>query len=480
MTPHSSSSATASNRYALAVVCAVPLLLTGVRPIGDWSPIKNVLIVTLDTTRADYLPAYGATNLETPALDRLAREGVVFEQAITSAPLTLPAHCTIFTGLLPPHHRVRDNADRALDDSQTTLAEILKRRGMQTAAFVGSIVVGQDRGLSQGFDTYSAPVPARTGFREGMRRQGQVVVDDALTWLQRQENNPFFVWVHLYDAHAPYALAEPYRTMYQDAPYLGALAVLDAQVARLVQALEARDELDRTLVIVASDHGESLGDHGEDGHGILVYQSTLHVPLIMRVPGLAPRRVADVIRLADVMPTVLDLLHVAGPLVDGVSLAAMMTGRTKHVDLDAYSESAYPRRFGWSELQALRAGRYKFINAPRPELYDLEVDPGEQHNIVDDRRALASIMAARVGSFAASGPLGAPVESGLDAETASRLAALGYVGHGAITRPSTQGQENAGIDPKDLIESYNEIVRAQGLLATQSDHRIDPRGPPGR
>jgi len=459
-----SGSATGTRRYALAFLCAVPLFLAGTRTMDDWSPIRNIVVVTLDTTRADYLPAYGYSGLETPTLDRLAREGVVFEQATTSAPLTLPAHCTIFTGLFPPHHRVRDNADRALADTETTLAEVLRARGMRTAAFVGSIVVGQDRGLAQGFDTYSAP--SRTGFREGNRRPGQAVVDDALVWLQ-QERSPFFAWVHLYDAHAPYALPEPYRTMYQDVPYLGALALLDAQVGRLVQALEARHELDRTLIIVASDHGESLGEHGEDGHGILVYQSTLHVPLIMRVPGLAPRRVADVTRLADVMPTALDLLHVPGPPMDGVSLTRLMTGRTKHLDLEAYSESAYPRRFGWSELQALRAGRYKFINAPRPELYDLDADPAEQHNLVDERAALKSVMAARVAVLAGSAVISGPADSAVDTETSSRLAALGYVGHGAAGHLQTEAHDAFAIDPKDCVGQYNEIVRRQHPGASQ-------------
>jgi choline-sulfatase len=460
-----SRSAAGTRSCALAVLYAVPLVLAGAGPLDDGAAIRNVLIVTLDTTRADYLPPYGYTNLETPALDRLAREGTVFEQATTSVPLTLPAHCTIFTGLFPPHHRVRDNADRTLDRSQTTLAEVLRARGMRTGAFVGSIVVGQNRGLAQGFDTYSAPSPI--GLRERNRRPGQRIVDDALAWLQRQENSPFFAWIHLYDAHAPYALPEPYRTMYQDAPYLGALAVLDAQLARLVQALETRHVLDQTLIIVAGDHGESLGDHGEDGHGILVYQSTLHVPFIVRVPGLAPGRVADVTRLADVMPTVLDLLHVPAPSMDGVSLVALMTGRVKHLDLDAYSESAYPRRFGWSELHALRAGRYKFINAPRPELYDLDADPGEQHNIIHERAALASVMAARVDALAESAAIRKPVDSSVNAEAASRLAALGYVGHGAVRVAEVGPQEVRAVDPKDCIGRYNEIVRRQSGGAPQ-------------
>ena len=217
--------------------------------------------------------------------------------------------------------------------------------------------------------------------------------------------------------------------------------------------------LDRTLVIVAGDHGESLGDHGEDGHGILLYQSTLHVPFIMRVPGLAPGRVADVTRLVDMMPTVLDFLHVPAPSMDGASLIALMTGRVKHLDLDAYAESAYPRRFGWSDLQALRAGRYKFINAPRPELDDLDVDPGERHDIFHERAALGSVMAARLDALTQSAAMRDPMESAVDAETASRLAALGYVSHGAVGVPRAGPEEARAIDPKDCIERYNEIVR---------------------
>ena len=459
MTMHANigGSTTGTGRHVLALLCAVPLLVAGAGPLNYRAPIRNVIIVTLDTTRADYLPAYGFANLETPALDRIAREGVLFEQATTTAPLTLPAHCTIFTGLFPPHHQVRDNADRALADDQTTLAEVLRAHGMRTAAFVGSIVVGADRGLKQGFDTYSAP--SRTDLRERHRRPGHVVIDDVLGWLDQQGENPFFAWVHLYDAHAPYALPEPYRTMYEDAPYLGAIAFLDAQVARLMTALEKHHALERTLLVVASDHGESLGDHGEDGHGIFVYQSTLHVPLVMRVPGVVPRRVTDVTRLTDVMPTVLDLLGIAGPSMDGVSLAPLMSGRRRTLDLEAYSESVYPARFGWSALHALRAGRFKFVSAPRPELYDLDVDPNERRNLYAERTPLAAAMAARVATLAGAR---APdrVDSPMDPESAAQLAALGYIGHVVAAR--SPGVDEAAVDPKDCIGRYNDLVRLRG------------------
>jgi len=438
--------------------CAAALLAAGGCSPAALRPIDNVVIITLDTTRADRLPAYGYPDLETPALDRLAREGVVFEQATSSVPLTLPAHCTLFTGLLPQHHHVRDNVDPALADSETTLAEILKARGLRTAAFVGSLVVGPGRGLAQGFERYSAP--SRSEVVEQYRRSGDVVVDEAVQWLDHQGDSRFFTWIHLYDAHAPYSLPEPYRTMYEDAPYLGALAFLDAQVARVVDALERRHLLDRTLLVVASDHGESLGDHGEDGHGVFVYQSTLHVPLIVRLPGLAPRRVSDVTRLTDVMPTVLDALHVPVPQIDGISLVPLMTGRAARLDLEAYSESEYPARFGWSPLRALREGRFKFVAAPRPELYDLDADPGEQHNLVSERSALTSSLSKRIAALAEAGSSQSSSGAAIDAESAERLAALGYVGR--VGNDDARAAHSAAIDPKDCIGRYNDIVRARG------------------
>lgn len=333
--------------------------------------VRNVLIVTFDTTRADVLAGYGSNKVETPALDRLAHEGVVFEQATSPVPLTLPAHASLFTGLFPPHHGLRDNVDSPLADSYTTLAEVLRGNGARTAAFVGSAVVDGRRGLAQGFDTYSDGQQENRNPR--LRRPANVVVDEANAWITRQHASPFFAWVHLYDAHAPYSLPQPYRTMYEDAPYLGAIAFMDAQLQRLLATLDALHLSERTLVIVLADHGESLGDHGEDGHGIFVYQSTLRVPLIIRAPQLSARRVPDVVRLVDVMPTVLDVLGLSARAMDGVSLAPLMTGRLAHLNLDAYSESLYPRRFGWAELRTIRADRFKFVKAPRPELYDLSL-----------------------------------------------------------------------------------------------------------
>ncbi len=456
-------------RCAAVIAGLAPLVWPGdaQRPV----PVaRNVLIVTFDTTRADVLAAYGSNAVETPALDRLAREGVVFEHATSPVPLTLPAHASLLTGLLPPDHGVRDNVDSPLADSYTTLAEVLRASGARTAAFVGSAVVDGRRGLAQGFETYSDGQHENRNPR--LRRPANVVVDEAATWIARQQASPFFAWVHLYDAHAPYSLPQPYRTMYEDAPYLGAIAFMDAQLQRLLQLLDERQLTGHTLVIVAADHGESLGDHGEDGHGIFVYQSTLHVPMIVRAPGLSPRRVPDVVRLVDVMPTVLDMLGVHPLATDGVSLASLMAGRIARLDLDVYSESMYPRRFGWAGLRSIRADRFKYVSAPRPELYDLEKDPDEQHNIYDERRDLTALMAAALDRVARPSSAASAIEPAApDPELVERIAALGYV---SPARPLREGPVAGPLaDPKDCIGIYNAIVRSGTASARSASVRIN-------
>ena len=417
------------------------------------SPAVGVVIITLDTTRADRLPLYGFMDAEMPHLDRLGREGVVFDRATSVAPLTLPAHASLFTGLFPPAHGVRDNAGRPLSAAHTTLAETLHARGFQTAAFVGSVVLDPDRGLAQGFDEYKGvprPRPAERPAATSRRRAADEVVSDAIRWIDGINGSRFFLWAHLYDAHRPYDPPEPFRSRYAD-PYIAELAFADAQIGRLLQALDRRKLLDRTIVVVAADHGESLGDHGERDHGIFVYESVLHVPLVIRSPNIAPRRIADVVRLVDVMPTVLDLLRVPRSPSDGISLRRKLNGEAGQDELDAYSESEYPRRFGWSPLRALRAGRYKLIAAPRPELYDLDRDPFEQQNIYAERRDLARTLAERLSTLE-RGMSGAAGDDDTgpasDPELQQRLASLGYVGSGA---PPPSVHHDDLPDPKDCV-----------------------------
>ena len=404
------------------------------RPLG-------VLLVTLDTARADRLSPYGFVGARMPHLERLAREGVLFEQAFSVAPLTLPAHVSLFTGLLPPSHAVRDNADEPLSAAHSTLAERLQARGFKTGAFVGSVVLQSDRGLAQGFDTYR-DVPSQPGAPSMRQRPGNLVVDEAIEWLEGTRGAPFLLWAHLYDPHAPYDPPDPYRRAHAD-PYVGELLFADAQLGRLLAALDRLHLADRTIVVVTGDHGEGLGDHGEDTHGLLVYDSVLRVPLIVRAPAIRPRRIADVARLIDVAPTVLDLLGLDGPPSDGTSLVRALNGG--RLDLEAYAESLYPARMGRAPLHALREGRFKLIDGPQPELYDLERDPFEQDNVIGARARIADAMRARLATIVGPGDAPHAVLNGeVPRDLRERLAALGYVVNGVIDRDAAQVSREKG------------------------------------
>jgi choline-sulfatase len=407
-------------------------------------PPNGLVIVTLDTTRADRLPAYGADGLSTEVLDRLVREGVVFNQAMSVAPLTLPAHASLFTGLYPPRHGVRDNAAAPLDARHATLAEILQLAGFRTAAFVGSAVLAANRGLARGFETYKDGAAA--GEPTPLRRPGNHVADEAVAWLDAADASPFFLWVHLYDVHAPQTIPENYHRASGGDLYAGALAFADAQIGRIVEALERRHVLDSTAILVVADHGESLGEHGEFEHGIFLYEGPIRVPFIVRAPGLRPRRVREVVSLVDVMPTALDLLGKRTVPADGVTLVPALRGRSEPPERAVYAESMYAQRFGWSPLRMLRTGRFKFIEAPRPELYALDRDPFEEHNLAVDHPTLAAEMRAALG-IATNEAL--PARSGLFAQRHT-LAALGYLSDGPPSRATSAR------DPKDFIQIYNE------------------------
>jgi arylsulfatase A-like enzyme len=416
-------------------------------------PPTGVVIITLDTTRADRLSPYGFMNVSLPALEQFAREGVVFDAATSVAPLTLPAHTSLFTGLLPPRHGVRDNADPPLAERFVTLAESLAARGFRTGAFVGSIVLDPDRGLAQGFATYSGVAPQPTPGQRRRQRRGDAVVDDALEWIERVGDRPYFLWVHLYDPHRPYSPPEPYATTYSHNLYVGEIAYADSQVGRLIDGLEQRKLFGRSVVVVAGDHGESLGERGERDHGIFVYENVLRVPLMIRAPGLAAGRVDDVVRLTDVMPTIFDLLEVPAPAadLDGISLVPLMSGRPVNLDLEAFAESTQQERFGWSALGSLRVGRFKVIDAPRPELYDLSRDPFEETNIYADRQALADTMIARVAAIRGQTDSAARASA---PGVSERLAALGYVAADRMRQAPGRGRL---LDPKDVIHLLPQV-----------------------
>src|SRR4051812_39881991 len=279
----------------------------GTLPSGVARDRLNLVIVTLDTTRADRIGAYGSGDVETPAIDHLANEGVLFEQAVSAAPLTLPPHSSIFTGKFPPEHGVRDNGGFFLGPEHLTLAEILKARGYRTGGFIGAYVLAAKWGISQGFDTYFDDFDlsqVRAVSLAAIQRPANEVLDKALPWIEQSSSAPFFAWIHLYDPHAPYRPPEPFATKYKGHPYNGEIAFADSQIARLISTLQARGLYDRTVIVVMGDHGESLGDHGESAHGFFVYNSVTHVPLVVRTPfsRTGHRRVADPVRSVDIMP----------------------------------------------------------------------------------------------------------------------------------------------------------------------------------
>ena len=433
----------------------------------------NVVLLTLDTLRADHLGAYGSTDVRTPNLDELARQGVVFEQAMTTAPLTLPAHSSIMTGQFPPRHGVRDNGGFFLGPEQITMAEVLSSQGLQTGAAVGAFVLDSKWGLDQGFGVYQDDfdlTSVKAMSLASVSRPGNEVVDLALKWMDGVADQRFFSWLHLFDPHSPYVSPEPYRSQYRGHPYRGAIAFTDAQVGRVLAFLEDRGLADRTIVIVAGDHGEGLGEHGEETHGFFVYESSMRVPLIVRAPfsNAGGRRVAQPVRTVDILPTVLDLLQIPSPgRMAGVSLAPLLASQPTglvNASHEGYGEAMYPlHHYGWSELTAMRSDRYKVIDAPRPELYDLERDPRELTNIFEERRSVADLMLrslrAQKRAMADSAPA-APKNEVADPETRARLAALGYVGSFVAT---AQGPPSDRADPKDKIGLFNLMTTARDV-----------------
>jgi arylsulfatase A-like enzyme/Tfp pilus assembly protein PilF len=427
----------------------------------------NVLLVSIDTLRADRLGSYGYGRAQTPVLDGLAARGVRFAQATTVAPLTLPAHASLLTGTFPAFHGVRDNGQFYLADDQVTLAEALAARGYRTGGFVGAFVLDRRWGIAQGFESYFdefdlAKYELAAGI-DAAQRPGNEVVDRAVAWLREDQARPFFAWVHLYDPHAPYAAPEAYAARFprdMQGAYDAEVAFTDAQVGRLLEALG--DARDRTLVVVVGDHGESLGEHHEQQHGFFVYDAVTQVPLIVAGATVASSRVVSrQVRIVDVMPTILERTGAAAGAVQGSSLAAYLDGGAPpQEETPAIAESWYPRfHYGWSELRALRDGRYKFIEAPRRELYDTQQDPGELQNIAGQNPRLADAMQQALDALTSSHAKGAAqaAPQQVDPDVEERLRALGYVG-GSVSPRNLEDRPRG--DPKDKIGLYNLLKQA--------------------
>jgi choline-sulfatase len=431
-------------------------------------PATNVLLVTIDTLRADHVGCYGDPRAETPVLDGLARRGTRFATAVAHVPLTTPSHASILTGLTPPRHGIHDNGGFALPAGLPTLASVLREAGYRTAAFVSGFPLDRRFGLDRGFEVYDDRLPYGDDPRRAayVERRADATTDAALRWLQGLErtDRPWLAWVHYFDPHAPYEPPAEYRARFADRPYDGEVAFVDAQLGRLLRWLDAAHLGDRTLVLVTSDHGESLGEHGEDTHGVFVYDATLRVPWLMAGPGVGAGLVADTVaRGIDVTPTLLDLAGRPVPSsMEGRSLRTAT--RAALADAPAYVESRFTElQLGWAPLAGMRTARWKLIDAPQPELYALDTDPRETTNRYGRERTVAAPLEASLRAARAAPAPDAARPADRDAER--RLRALGYIGASG----SGLG-DGARRDPKQAIGLLRQIER--GLAEARANPEL--------
>ncbi|HKW27437.1 MAG TPA: sulfatase-like hydrolase/transferase [Terriglobales bacterium] len=441
-----------------------------------------MLLITLDTTRADRMGFLGSKRGLTPNLDAFARSAAVFSRGYSQVPLTTPSHATILTGTYPQFNHVSDLGS-PLEKDLPYLPEILRRHGYRTAAFVGSQVLDPKTasapGFDRGFDTYDAPFHARRPGDDryhSIERRGMEVVEHALTWLNQHPHGPFFLWLHFYDPHDPYDPPPPFKARYAASPYDGEIAYVDSAVGKLLAALRTRGLLPQTLVAVVADHGEAFGEHGELSHGLFLYDDTLHVPLLIKLPGARAHHllVGSRVGLVDIVPTLLQELGIAvPPAMQGESLLPLMKAdraisRSAQLsDRPEYAETDYPHRaFGWSSLRSWRAGKYVYIDAPERELYDQTTDPGNLHNLAGSTPAVADAMAAQLQAFRRKTARTGGAQAVLTPQQAAQLQALGYVASGS-NKPVAE-EKKRGVDPKEKVGISNSLHKA--LLETEEQH----------
>jgi arylsulfatase A-like enzyme/Flp pilus assembly protein TadD len=428
-----------------------------------------VVVITIDTLRADHLGCYGYKQVRTPNIDALARDSTRFEHAYTPVPVTLPAHSAIFTGTYPMLSGMHDFSANKLSAQQPTLATVLKERGYATGAVIGSAVLDSRFGLNQGFDFYYDHFDFSRldeSNLDEMERPGDVVADQALEWLDKNYQKRFFLWMHLYDPHYPYRPPAPYSHEYASHLYDGEIAFADAQVGRLLQFLKDKGLYQNAVIVLAGDHGESLGEHGEKTHGFFIYNATLHVPLLIRAPEATQEKlVATPVSLVDIMPTILRILKLEVPSrVQGESLEPIISAKSASKENGArnlYAETFLPRlHFNWSELRGAETQNYHFIDAPKPELYDLVKDPGETQNLFNQKKAVAEVMRAKLASLIREYSAGTELaeKTGLDPALMERLKSLGYAGFSGGGNPTISNRDLP--DPKDRIQVYELISDA--------------------
>ena len=449
--------------FAAVAACALVAACSSTKsePPSQTAAARNLVIITIDTLRADHVGAYGYKQGHTPTLDRLAHDGVLFSRAYATAPITLTSHASLMTGRYPAGHGARHNGMR-IDLKTPTLADKLSEAGFATAAFIAAYPLDRRFGLIKGFQTYGDRMPPAQNGRAVNERPGREVVDDAIAWLGSHPNQRFFLWVHLFEPHAPYGNPADKRGLTAEQRYDEEVTEADRQAGRLLDALGSLR--DQTLVVAGADHGEAFGEHGEIGHSIFVYDTTLRVPLIFSGPGISGERtIADRVALIDVAPTVMRLLAITPFDTDGVDLRPAFTGAALPTR-DLYAESFAPLLdFGWSPLHAVRSDRWKYIEAPKPELFDIVKDPHEEHDLSRSETPTMAAFHDRVARRAGSG---LPSNADIDPDARARLQALGYAaGSGSVA-------SGKRADPKDRKEEAARLAQVtSGELQGQALER---------
>jgi len=464
-------------------------------PVHSHSVKPNVVLITIDTLRADHVGCYGATMVKTPTLDGLAHDGVVFERAISQVPLTWPSHAVILTGTYPFQNGVQDFTGEPLAQRFRSVAQAFQQDGYATGAVVSAFVLDRSWGLARGFDFYDDAFSAKT-FEEKesglVDRRAAESVKHAIDWLsgavKKKPRRPFFLWLHLYDPHSPYDPPEPFHSEYRGHLYDGEIAYADHELGSLMTWLRQNHLYDPSLIVMLSDHGESLGEHGEDEHGFFIYNATVHIPLIVKPPagsGVSAGHRREPVETTAVAPTLLQLAGVKNPgdpIYAQFQSSALFGSESPPAPVPpkpAYSETFYPfSSFGWSPLHAFESERFHFIEAPKPELYDLEADPGETRNIAAEQPATVAVFREKMNAFLAHNPFAGKDGNGRDASAGNlspdaqeKLRALGYFGFRAAVSPEAL---KAGLaDPKDKLWEFNAILKAQDAFQRKEDDRAE-------
>ena len=460
--------------FSIVLCCSAGIALLGGYALAQDQPIRpDVFLITIDTLRADHVHCYGYDRIRTPALDLLAKQGIRFTQAFTPSPITNSSHTSIMTGLLPSSHGVSDFGV-PLPAIHPTLAALLAKRSYRTAAFIGAVILDSKNlapGLDRGFEFYdNFPEPATTKSRWGrIERRGMEVEQRAESWLNAHPAGAHFVWLHFYDPHDPYEPPPPFSDVYKDRLYDGEIAYADSALRQFLAYLKKQGWYEGAIIVVVGDHGEGLGEHREDTHGIFLYDSTTHVPLIVKLPNEreAGRTVEAQVRTTDIMPTVLSLLGIpAPPSLDGGSLEPFLAG-IEAPPRTVVGETDYPLRFGWAPLRSVRKEGFKFIEAPKPELYDLQPDPGELQNQYQPWDGTVQKLRRVLAELSAKSPAAGKTSPGaVSVSTIDELHALGYLGS-ADARSATDVPEPSLLpDPKDKIEEQNLLHTA--MMASEN------------